>query len=394
MSETDSKKVLLTDVTLGDAPLTGGEAPPSTEAILSLAALIDKAGFWSAEVWGAGVFLSSMRELREDPWERLRAIKKVMPSTPLQVSLMGRCLLGSRPFADDVIEALVGKASQGGIEVFRIFHPDNDLENIESVARAVKAAGSHAQGTLTYAESSSHTLEHFVETARALESMGCDSVCMSDPRGLLTPFDASRLVRMVGEVVKVPIHLHVATMRGMAPATCLKAIEAGATAADAALVPAGLQTTPPSAEGLGAMLRSPPHDTGMDPGILEKASKWAVEIFGGKTGAGGAEDSAAGAEEITDMAGLESAPGTGLEDRLGFAFFPDASKAFVAFRERGDTPEEELASVLGAVLARCDRSVAPPAAGVKKSGGKPWGAAGRLDAMGGLRGRREKPGKW
>lgn len=180
-------KVQVTDVTLRDGHQSLIATRMRTEDMLPICDRLDRVGFWSLEVWGGATFDACLRFLREDPWERLRALRAALPNTRLQMLLRGQNLLGYRHYADDVVRAFVARAAETGIDVFRIFDALNDLRNLETAIAAVKAVGKHAQGTICYTTSPVHTAELFVRQAQALKSMGADSIAIKDMAGLLTP---------------------------------------------------------------------------------------------------------------------------------------------------------------------------------------------------------------
>lgn len=201
-------KIQVTDVILRDAHQSLIATRMRTEDMLPICDKLDQVGFWSLECWGGATFDACVRFLKEDPWERLRALKKALPNTRLQMLLRGQNLLGYRHYADDVVEAFVAKAAENGIDVFRCFDALNDLRNLETAIRAVKNAGKHAQGTICYTTSPVHTVETFVEQARALHRMGADSIAIKDMAGLLTPYATYDLVKAIKEAVVLPVFIH------------------------------------------------------------------------------------------------------------------------------------------------------------------------------------------
>jgi pyruvate/oxaloacetate carboxyltransferase len=268
-------RVLITDTIFRDAHQSLIATRMRTEDMLEIAALIDQVGFWSVEMWGGATFDSCLRFLKEDPWERVRKLKAVMPKTRFQMLLRGQNLLGYRHYSDDVVRAFVKAAHAAGIRIFRVFDALNDLRNLECAIRAVKETGAHAEGCVSYTVSPAHTLEYFVEKARALEALGCDTFCIKDMAGLLAPYDSSKLVGMLAQAIRIPIHLHCHVTSGMATGAYLKGIEAGATILDTALSPFSGGTSQPATESFVAMLRGTPWDTGLD---LEALSRAAVKF--------------------------------------------------------------------------------------------------------------------
>ena len=264
----DSRKVGITEVVLRDAHQSLLATRMRTEDMLAGAAKLDSVGYWSVECWGGATFDSCIRFLGEDPWERLRKLKAAMPNTPLQMLLRGQNLLGYRHYADDVVDAFVERAAANGIDVFRIFDALNDVRNLARSVTAVKAANKHAQGTISYTVSPFHTIESFVELGATLEGMGCDSVCIKDMAGLLTPVEGEKLVSGLKSKIKIPVSLHSHATTGMATATLMKAVEAGCDMIDTAISSLSLGTSHPPTETMVAMLDGTPYRTGLDIEIL------------------------------------------------------------------------------------------------------------------------------
>ncbi|MHC4777516.1 MAG: acetyl-CoA carboxylase biotin carboxylase subunit family protein [Planctomycetota bacterium] len=390
MADDENKRARLTETLSGYFGPSG--SLPRQNEVLELTTEIEGAGFWAVGAWDTRVFGACLSILREDPWVRLRALKEALASTPLLAAMDGRKLFGAKPFPDEVVEAFVKASAEAGVGIFRIFRDGNDVEGLECAIGAAKKAGAHAQACIVYSESPDHTLESFVEASRKFEALGADSLCLRDAGGLLKPFDATRLVRMLGEAVKIPIHLHCGNKAGTACATYLKALEAGASGFDTALSPlaGGAELTP--TEGFAAMLSGTDYDTAMDLDSLEKAARASENTAAGLAGPGTTGDSKG--EASSDVLGpgmtelSEELGSQNVEDVLSYAFHGESARSFFAFRERGDTPEEELAAVLGSVLARSIHIVPPPATGgAPTRRGNPWSVAGRLDAMGAWKGR-------
>ncbi len=240
-----------------------------TEHMLPAAARLDAIGYRSLEVWGGATFDVCLRFLREDPWERLRALKRAMPSTPLQMLLRGQNLVGYRHYADDVVERFVGEAARQGIDIFRIFDALNDPANLRVAIAAAKRAGARAQGTICYTQSPVHTLASFVRLGHTLAEMGADELCLKDMAGFMPPSDASQLVSALRREVGLPVVVHTHSASGLSTVTCLAAAEAGATAVDAALSPfAGGASQPPTETLVGA-LRGTAQDPKLDLGALQ-----------------------------------------------------------------------------------------------------------------------------
>ncbi len=257
-------KVLITDTILRDAHQSQAATRMRLEDMLPACEALDKAGYWSLECWGGATFDSCMRFLNEDPWERLRALKKAMPNTKLQMLLRGQNLLGYKHYADDVVEAFIEKAIKNGIDVIRIFDALNDVRNMETAIKATKKFGGHVEAALSYTISPVHNEEYFVDLAIKLEQMGADTICIKDMANLLLPYDAMSLVKALKAKVKVPIHLHTHNTTGTGDMTYLKAIEAGVDIIDTALSPLANGTSQPSTEAMVATLKGTKYDTGLD----------------------------------------------------------------------------------------------------------------------------------
>lgn len=256
--------VRITETVLRDAHQSLIATRMRTEDMLPIVEKLDNIGYHSLEAWGGATFDASMRFLNEDPWERLRKIKKVAKKTKLQMLLRGQNLLGYKHYADDVVEYFVQKAIANGMDIMRIFDALNDPRNIETAMKACKKEGGHAQGCICYTISPVHSLELFVKDAKRLESMGADSICIKDMAGLLVPYQAYELVKALKENVNVPIQLHTHYTSGVASMTYLKAIEAGVDVVDCAISPMALGTSQPPTEPLVATLKDTPYDTGLD----------------------------------------------------------------------------------------------------------------------------------
>src|SRR5688572_2499854 len=198
----------VTDVVLRDAHQSLIATRLRTEDMLPICAKLDAVGYWSLEAWGGATFDACVRFLKEDPWERLRKLRAALPNTRLQMLLRGQNLLGYRHYADDVVTAFVERVAHNGMDVFRIFDALNDLRNLETAIKAVRACGKHAQGTICYTTSPVHTLELYVQQARDLQSMGAESIAIKDMAGLLTPYATYELVKALKEAVSLPLFLH------------------------------------------------------------------------------------------------------------------------------------------------------------------------------------------
>lgn len=225
-----------------------------TRDMLPAAERLDAIGYRSLEVWGGATYDVCLRFLREDPWERLRALKRAMPRTPLQMLLRGQNLVGYRHYADDLVDAFVGRAAREGIDIFRVFDALNDPRNMEVALAAVKRSGARAQATICYTQSPVHTLESFVSLGHRLAEMGADELCVKDMGGFMPPHEGSQLVAALVREVQLPVVVHTHSASGMSSMTCLAAADAGATAIDSALSPfAGGASQPPTETLVGAM---------------------------------------------------------------------------------------------------------------------------------------------
>ena len=274
----------ITDTTLRDAHQSLAATRMRTSDMEPIAAEMDKAGFWSAEVWGGATFDVTTRFLAEDPWERVRVLKKLMPNTPLQMLLRGQNLVGYRNYADDVVLAFVEHAAEVGVDVFRVFDAVNDERNFEVAGKAVKASGKHFQAAICYSVTGPrmggpvYNLDYFVNKALALQDMGADTLCIKDMAGLLAPYDAYDLISALKERINIPIHLHTHYTSGMASMTLLKAIEAGIDIVDTCLSPFAMRTSQPAIEPLTVTLQGTERDPGLDLNHLLKLSEYFESI--------------------------------------------------------------------------------------------------------------------
>ena len=272
-----AKKVLITDTILRDAHQSQAATRMRLEDMLPACEALDKAGYWSLECWGGATFDSCMRFLSEDPWERLRALRRAMPNTKLQMLLRGQNLLGYKHYADDVVDAFVKKSIENGINVVRIFDALNDVRNIEAAMKATKKYGGICEAAISYTVSPVHNETYFVELAMKLEEMGADTICIKDMANLLLPYDAYSLVKALKEKVGVPIHLHTHNTTGTGDMTYLMAIQAGVDIIDTALSPLANGTAQPSTEAMVATLQGTEYDTGIK---LEDLSDIAAHFRG------------------------------------------------------------------------------------------------------------------
>ena len=267
-----AKKVMITDTILRDAHQSQAATRMRIEDMLPACELLDSIGYWSLECWGGATFDSCMRFLGEDPWERLRTLRKAMPNTKLQMLLRGQNLLGYKHYADDVVDAFVGKSIENGINVVRVFDALNDPRNMERAMKAVKKNGGICEAAFSYTTSPVHSEEYFVNLAKTLVQMGADTICIKDMANLLLPYDAYSLVKKLKENVDVPIHLHTHNTTGTGDMINLMAIQAGVDIVDCALSPLANGTSQPATESLVATLQGTEYDTGLDLNKLAEAA--------------------------------------------------------------------------------------------------------------------------
>ena len=259
-----TRKIGITDTILRDAHQSLMATRMRIEDMLPVIDQLDEAGFASLECWGGATFDACIRFLDEDPWDRLRTLKKHLKKTPLQMLLRGQNILGYRHYADDVVEKFVEKSAENGIDIFRIFDALNDVRNLEASLNAVKKTGKEAQMTICYTISDAHTIDYYKELAAKMQEMGADSICVKDMAGILTPARGIELVRALKEVITVPIVVHTHCTSGIAQLTYQAVIEAGADRIDTALSPLSEGTSQPPTESLVIALRELGYDISVD----------------------------------------------------------------------------------------------------------------------------------
>ena len=274
--KTDTK-VGIMDTTFRDAHQSLLATRMRTEDLLPIAETMDDLGLWSIEVWGGATFDTCLRFLREDPWERLRQLKKVLKKTPLQMLLRGQNVVGYRHYADDVVERFVAKSVENGMNVFRIFDALNDFRNIKTSIKAVIKYGGKVEAAFCYTLGHIYNNAMFVDMAKKLEDMGADTICIKDMAGLLAPNDAFELVTALKKAVSTPIHLHTHDTSAMSVATTLKAVEAGVNIIDVALSSMSGGTSQPPFETMLHILRGTPYDPGIDLTLVGKANDYFKE---------------------------------------------------------------------------------------------------------------------
>ncbi|WGL63876.1 sodium-extruding oxaloacetate decarboxylase subunit alpha [Pseudomonas sp. CW003PS] len=268
----------ITDVVLRDAHQSILATRVRLEDMLPIAAKLDQVGFWSVESWGGATFDACIRYLGEDPWERIRELKKAMPNTRQQMLLRGQNLLGYRHYADDVVEKFVERAAINGVDVFRVFDAMNDPRNLQTALKAVKKQGKHAQGTISYTTSPVHTLDMWVDLAKQIEDMGADSVAIKDMAGILTPYTAFELVSRLKASLSIPVHMQCHATAGLSSVAILKAVEAGIDNVDTAISSLSMTYGHSPTESVVAMFQGTERDTGLNLELLEEIAAYFREV--------------------------------------------------------------------------------------------------------------------
>lgn len=266
-------KVKIMETILRDAHQSQAATRMRTDEMLPAAKMLDDVGFYALEAWGGATFDSCLRYLDEDPWERLRALKKAIPNTKLQMLFRGQNILGYKHYADDVVDEFCRLSLKNGIDIIRIFDALNDIRNMKQAIDSTKKYGGTVEAALCYTTSKVHTIDYFVDLAVKLEQMGADIICIKDMANLLLPYTVYELVSRIKEKIKIPLHLHTHNTAGTGDMVNLKAIEAGCDIVDTALSPLGNGTSQPATESLVASLQGTPYDTGLD---LDKLNKCTV----------------------------------------------------------------------------------------------------------------------
>jgi len=273
-----ARQVRITDTTLRDGHQSLWATRMRTPDMLPILETMDDVGFNSLECWGGATFDASLRFLDEDPWERLRLIKKHVVRTPLQMLLRGQNIVGYRHYGDDIVRRFVYKAAENGMDIFRVFDALNDIRNFETAAAAIKETGKHFQGAVVYTISPVHSLGHYVDVARKLVDMGADSICIKDMAALLSPYYAEQLIGRLKAAIDVPLQLHCHYIGGLAPMTYLKAIEAGVDVIDTATVPLAFGNSQPATEMVVTALIGTPYDTELDLDKLFAIAKYFEQV--------------------------------------------------------------------------------------------------------------------
>ncbi|WP_027356445.1 oxaloacetate decarboxylase subunit alpha [Desulfofundulus thermocisternus] len=274
---TEPRKVKITDTTLRDGHQSLLATRMRIEHMLPICEKLDQVGFHSLEVWGGATFDACMRFLNEDPWERLRILRRHL-KTPLQMLLRGQNVVGYKHYPDDVLTEFIKKTVYNGLDIFRIFDALNDVRNMQKAIEVVKQEGAHAQATVVYTISPVHDLEYYVKTAKTLEEMGADSICLKDMAGILAPQPAYEIIKEWKSVLKIPVQLHCHYTSGMASMAYLRAIDAGVDIIDCAISTMALQTSQPATETMVAALQGTPYDTGLDLKLLSEIAEYFKEV--------------------------------------------------------------------------------------------------------------------
>jgi len=279
MKTKQNPRIRITDTTLRDAHQSLWATRMRTDDILKIAETIDNAGYYSLECWGGATFDVCMRFLRENPWQRLREIKKVCKKTPLQMLFRGQNILGYKHYPDDIVERFTALACENGMDIFRVFDALNDPRNLETAIRCVKKYGGHAQGTICYTTSPVHTVEAYVKLAKEQEAMGVDSLAIKDMAGILTPGAARELVAALREALpEMPLQVHSHMTSGMAAAMYMAAVEAGAGCVDCSISTLSSFSSQPPVESVKTILESEGFDTGLDTAALTKINAYFREL--------------------------------------------------------------------------------------------------------------------
>ena len=274
MADIVKKPVEITETILRDAHQSLIATRMTTEQMLPIVDKMDKVGYHSVECWGGATFDASLRFLKEDPWERLRKFRDGFKNTKLQMLFRGQNILGYKPYPDDVVEYFVQKSIANGIDVIRIFDCLNDLRNLQTAVNATKKEGGHAQVALSYTIGDAYTLDYWKKTAKNIEEMGADSLCIKDMAGLLVPQKADELVRAIKDVIDIPLELHTHYTSGVASMTYLKAVEAGCDIIDTAMSPFALGTSQPATEVMVEAFKGTEFDTGLDQNLLAEIADY------------------------------------------------------------------------------------------------------------------------
>ena len=268
MTDDRDRKLKITETVLRDAQQSLIATRMTTEDMEPILEKLDSVGYHSIECWGGATFDACLRFLNEDPWQRLRTLRKKLRSSRLQMLLRGQNLLGYRNYADDTVEYFVKKSISEGIDIIRVFDALNDLRNLKVCVKAAKAEGGEVQMAAAYTTGEGYTLDYWIKLMTEMESMGADSVCIKDMAGILTPYAAEELIRAAKENIKIPMHLHSHCTSGIAPMTYMKAIDAGCDAVDTAISPFSMGTSQPSTEAIAKVYEGTERDPGLNQNLI------------------------------------------------------------------------------------------------------------------------------
>lgn len=274
MAEQEKKPLKITETVLRDAHQSLIATRMTTEQMLPIIDKMDKVGYYSVECWGGATFDACLRFLKEDPWERLRKLKAGFKNTKLQMLFRGQNILGYNHYSDDVVEYFVQKSIANGIDIIRIFDCFNDLRNLRTAVKAANKEKGHAQIALSYTLGDAYTLDYWTKTAKEIEEMGADSLCIKDMAGLLVPYEATKLVKALKAGTKLPIQIHTHYTSGVASMTYLKAVEAGADVIDTAMSPFSMGTSQPATEVMVETFKGTEYDTGLDQNLLAEIADY------------------------------------------------------------------------------------------------------------------------
>ena len=268
------EKLKITETALRDGHQSLIATRLKTEEILPILEKMDKVGYYSMEVWGGATFDACLRFLNEDPWERLREIRKKVKNTKLQMLLRGQNLLGYKHYPDDIVEKFIEKSVENGIDIIRIFDALNDVRNLETAIKATKRAGAHCQCAISYTTSKVHTIEYYIDLMREMESTGADSICIKDMAGILTPDAAYELISRVKKEINIPIELHNHCTSGIASMTYMRAVEAGVDIIDTAISPFSEGTSQPATEALAIAFKDSDRSPGLNLQVLNEVAEY------------------------------------------------------------------------------------------------------------------------
>lgn len=268
------RTLYIMDTTIRDAHQSLWATRMSIGDMLPILSKMDEVGYWAIEAWGGATFDTCLRFMDENPWERLRAIKKHCPNTPLSMLARGQNLVGYHHYSREIVDRFIKAAHRNGIDVFRVFDALNDIRNVEDCARSVTETGAHFEGAICYTMSPVHTLDSYIEYSLKLKDLGADSICIKDMAGMLTPYRTERMVKALREEVGLPIHVHCHYVGGMAPANYIKAAEAGAAIVDTASAPLAFGNSQPAVEMIVAALKESGYDTGLNLDLLFEISEY------------------------------------------------------------------------------------------------------------------------